>query len=140
MNKWTNSLKLWKLGKILKKVNRLSGDMRQMSDEELQSQTQVLKERLNQGEAEDVVMPTAYAVIREAMKRVIGIYMYDVQILGAIAMYEGKLAEMKTGEGKTYTAVLPLYMNALTGRSSILVTTNDYLAVRDGNLLEPLYR
>ncbi|MCD8379753.1 MAG: accessory Sec system translocase SecA2 [Lachnospiraceae bacterium] len=139
MNKWTNALKLKKYRRILNKIKRFSTAMGEISDEELQSQTFLLKERLKAGEAEDAVMPAAYAAMYEAMRRVMGISLYDVQILGAIAMFEGKLAEMKTGEGKTFTAVLPLYMNALTGRSTILVTTNTYLAIRDADLLTPLY-
>lgn len=125
---------------MLKKINRLAEKMKQMADDELQAQTDILKSRLEAGEAEDAVMPWAYAAMREAMKRILHISLFDVQILGAVAMYQGKIAEMKTGEGKTFTAVLPLYMNALTGKSSILVTTNSYLAIRDGSLLEPLYR
>ncbi|MCD8109473.1 MAG: accessory Sec system translocase SecA2 [Clostridiales bacterium] len=139
MNSLWNEIKLVQLKKILNRINRLAPEMKRMTDSQLQSQTGRLRIQLERGKSEDDIMPAAFASMREAMRRVLGIYLFDVQILGAIALYQGKIAEMKTGEGKTFTAVLPIYMNALTGRSTILVTTNEYLAVRDGKLLGPLY-
>ena len=84
-------------------------------------------------------MPEAYATIREASKRVLGMYPKDVQVMGAIVMHQGNIAEMQTGEGKTLTATMPLYLNALTGKSAFLITTNDYLANRDFQEMRPLY-
>lgn len=126
--------------KILKKINKLAPKMKAMSDEELSNQTAVFKERLNKGESLDKIMVEAYAAIREAADRVLGMYPRDVQVLGAIALHQGKIAEMKTGEGKTLVAAMPLYLNALTGKSTILVTMNNYLACRDGKQMGELYK
>ncbi|MDO4633734.1 MAG: accessory Sec system translocase SecA2 [Eubacteriales bacterium] len=139
MNKIKNAWKIRKLKQDLEKINQLAEKMSSLADEELQAETESFRRRLADGISESELLPEAYAAMREAMKRRIGIYLYDVQILGALALYEGMIAEMKTGEGKTFTAVLPLYMNALTGRSTILMTTNEYLARRDGTMLGPLY-
>ncbi len=135
-----NEVSLHRLKRQLQKINRLSDDMCSLSDEELRAMTGKFQSMLSEGMSESSILPEAYAAMREAMRRVLGLYLYDVQVLGALALYEGKLAEMKTGEGKTFTAALPLYMNALTGRSTILVTTNEYLARRDGKLLGQLYQ
>ena len=134
-----NSFKLRRYKKILEKINQLSDDYAAMSDEELQSKTQWFKGRLSKGERLQEILPEAYATIREAAKRVLGLYPYDVQILGALVMQDNQIAEMRTGEGKTLTAILPLYLNALTGNSSILVTANEYLAIRDAKQMGPVF-
>ncbi|AGK71535.1 preprotein translocase subunit SecA [Streptococcus cristatus] len=134
-----NSFKLRRYKKILEKINQLSDDYAAMSDEELQSKTQWFKGRLSKGERLQEILPEAYATIREAAKRVLGLYPYDVQILGALIMQDNQIAEMRTGEGKTLTAILPLYLNALTGKSTILVTANEYLAMRDAKQMGPVF-
>lgn len=135
-----NRLKLRGLYKILKKVNALSDTMAAYSNQELQDLTPRFKERLAQGEELDKLLPEAFAAIREVSKRIVGMYPYDVQVLGAIALHQGKIAEMKTGEGKTLTAVMPLYLNALEGKGVLLVTTNEYLAKRDAEEMGPIFR
>ena len=134
-----NSFKLRRYKKILEKINQLSDNYAAMSDEELQSKTQWFKGRLSKRERLQEILPEAYATIREAAKRVLGLYPYDVQILGALVMQDNQIAEMRTGEGKTLTAVLPLYLNALTGNSTILVTANEYLAIRDAKQMAPVF-
>ena len=111
-----------------------------MTDKELQGQTAVLKGRLENGESLDSILPDAFAVCREAMWRVIGIKPYPVQIIGGIVLHQGRIAEMKTGEGKTYVAALPSYLNALTGKGVHVVTVNDYLAKRDSELIGRVHR
>ena len=135
----SNSFKLRRYKKILEKINQLSDDYAAMSDEELQAKTQWFKSRLSKGERLQEILPEAYATIREAAKRVLGLYPYDVQILGALVMQDNQIAEMRTGEGKTLTAILPLYLNALTGNSTILVTANEYLAIRDAKQMAPVF-
>ena len=132
-------LRLRPLKRILDRVNAHAEAMREASDEELRSKTAQFKARFQRGETLDALLPEAYAAAREACRRVLGMYPYDVQVLGAAALHRGQIAEMKTGEGKTLTAVMPLYLNALTGRSCILVTMNEYLAARDGAMLRPVY-
>ncbi len=111
-----------------------------MTDKELQDQTNVLKGRLAEGESLDSILPDAFAVCREAMWRVIGIKPYPVQIIGGIVLHQGRIAEMRTGEGKTYVAALPSYLNALTGKGVHVVTVNDYLAKRDSELIGRVHR
>jgi len=111
-----------------------------MTDKELQNQTNVLKGRLAEGESLDSILPDAFAVCREAMWRVIGIKPYPVQIIGGIVLHQGRIAEMRTGEGKTYVAALPSYLNALTGKGVHVVTVNDYLAKRDSELIGRVHR
>ena len=127
------------LKKKLNQVNRLAPRMRAMSDQELKNQTVKLKAKLKKGATLEQIMPEAYATIREADYRLLGMYPYDVQVMGAIVLNQGDIAEMKTGEGKTLTATMPLYLNALTGKGAILVTPSDYLAERDEAQLEPVY-
>lgn len=111
-----------------------------MGDKELQKQTEILKERLSKGETLDDLLPDAFAVCREAMWRVIAIKPYPVQILGGIVLHQGRIAEMKTGEGKTFVAALPSYLNALTGKGVHVVTVNDYLAKRDSEQIGRVHR
>lgn len=134
-----SALKLTAIKGILKRVNQLSQQWASMSDEDLRQQTYLLKERLVKGDSLDTVLPEAFATVREAAKRVLGMYPFDVQVMGAIVLHQGRIAEMKTGEGKTLTATMPLYLNALEGKGAILVTTNDYLAARDAMEMAPLY-
>lgn len=135
-----NSMRLKRLQKQLVAVNRLSDQMRNCSDEALQAKTADFKQRLEKRETTlDKLLPEAYATIREASKRVLGMYPKDVQVMGAIVMHQGNIAEMQTGEGKTLTATMPLYLNALTGKSAFLITTNDYLANRDFQEMRALY-
>jgi preprotein translocase subunit SecA len=125
---------------LLDQINSLEPKYSPMSDEELQSQTQLFRDKLlNQGMTVGDILPDAFAVVREASKRVMNMRHFDVQILGGLVLHEGKIAEMKTGEGKTLTATLPLYLNALTGRGAHLVTVNDYLALRDSQEMGKLY-
>lgn len=135
----SNRTDLAKLNKILLKINALAPKAAALSDEELQGKTSEFRLRLKNGEKADSLLPEVYAVIREASKRILGMYPYDVQVLGAIALFHGDIAEMKTGEGKTLVASMPLYLSALTGVSTILVTMNSYLAVRDGQQFQKLF-
>ncbi len=139
MNSLVNQFYLNRYKPVLGKVNALKDAMASLGDEELHAQTDVLRERLSNGESDKAILPAAFAAMRENMKRKIGIFLFDVQILGALALYEGKVIEMKTGEGKTFTAVLPIYLQFLTGKRSFLVTTNSYLAERDAALLREVY-
>jgi preprotein translocase subunit SecA len=125
---------------ILERVNALETKYKAMSDEELQAQTPIFKEQLQKGSTVNDILPDAFAVVREASARVMKMRHFDVQIMGGIVLHEGKIAEMKTGEGKTLTATLPMYLNALTGRGVHLVTVNDYLASRDSEEMGKLYR
>lgn len=114
--------------------------MRALSDEELSHLTQVYKERLAAGETLDALLPEAFAAVCEADYRILGKFPYDAQVLGAIALHQGFMAEMNTGEGKTLVATMPLYLNALTGKSTILLTTNEYLVLRDAEEMGQVYR
>lgn len=131
---------LRKLNKILKQVRSYRGRMALLSDEALANLTVQFKERLAKGETLDDLLPEAYAAVCEADKRILGKAPYDAQVLGAIAMHQGNLVEMNTGEGKTLVATMPLYLNALSGKSTILLTTNTYLALRDAEEMGPVYR
>ncbi len=132
--------KIKKLRRILKKVRKNKVRMQQLTDEQLQHLTVEFKERLAAGESLDSILPEAYAAICEADYRVLGKFPYDVQVMGAIAMHQGNLIEMNTGEGKTLVGTMPLYLNALTGKSTILLTTNEYLALRDSEEMGAVYR
>ncbi len=135
-----NHFQIQRLKKILAKVKSFESEMAGLSDAELRKKTQEFKERLAAGETLDDLLPEAYAVIREADKRVLGMFPYDVQVMGAIVLHEGNVAEMATGEGKTLTATMPLYLNALSGQGAMLVTTNTYLALRDAQEMGQVYR
>ena len=132
--------KIRQLNRILRKVRSYKDTMRALSDEELSHLTQVYKERLAAGETLDALLPEAYAAVCEADYRILGKFPYDAQVLGAIALHQGYLAEMNTGEGKTLVATMPLYLNALTGKSTILLTTNEYLVLRDAEEMGQVYR
>ncbi len=129
-----------KIKRILKKVKSLENQMKALSDDALSGKTAEFKERYKKGESLDSLLPEAFAAIIEADSRVLGKHPYDVQIMAGIALHKGYLAEMNTGEGKTLSATMPLYLNAITGRSCFLVTTNEYLASRDGEEMSPVYQ
>ena len=128
-----------KARRILRQVNALAPKMRSLDDQSLQEQTPKLRAQLAEGASLMEILPEAYATVREAARRVLGMYPFDVQVLGAIVMQQGQIAEMKTGEGKTLTATLPLYLNGLTQKGAILVTPSMYLAKRDQEEMAPLY-
>ena len=116
---------------IVEKINSLEPEIQKLSDEELRNKTAEFKDRLAKEETLDDILPEAFAVVREASKRVLGMRHFDVQLIGGIILHQGRIAEMKTGEGKTLVATLPVYLNALTGKGVHVVTVNDYLAKRD---------
>ncbi len=128
-----------KLRPLVEKVNSFEPAIQALSDAELQAKTPEFKERLEKGESLDSLLPEAFAVVREAGKRVLNMRHYDVQLIGGMVLHQGKIAEMKTGEGKTLVATLPVYLNALTGRGVHVVTVNDYLAKRDSEWMGKLY-
>ena len=121
-------------------VEALADEMAALTDEELQAKTPYFKEQLANGKTLDDILPEAFAVCREAGKRVLGEYPYHVQILGAIALHQGDVAEMKTGEGKTLTSTMCIYLNALAGRGMHIVTVNEYLAKRDAEWMGAIYK
>ena len=125
---------------IVAKINGLEEEISKLSDSELRGKTDEFKNRLNKGETLDDILPEAFAVVREASKRVLGMRHFDVQLIGGIILHQGRIAEMKTGEGKTLVATLPVYLNALTGEGVHVVTVNDYLAKRDSEWMGKLYR
>ena len=125
---------------LIQKINQLEKEKyEKISDDELRKSTQQFRQRLAQGETLDELLPEAFAAVREASKRNTGLRHYDVQLIGGMVLHEGKIAEMRTGEGKTLVATLPLYLNALTGKGVHLVTVNDYLARRDARWMGPIY-
>jgi len=134
-----NKSLLKKYSKIANKINELEESMKSLSDTELSGKTLEFKNRLKQGESLDDILPEAFAAVREASRRTVGMRHFDVQLMGGIALHEGKITEMKTGEGKTLVATLPIYLNALTGKNVHLATHNDYLAKRDANWMGPVY-
>ncbi|MDE6273762.1 MAG: preprotein translocase subunit SecA, partial [Clostridiales bacterium] len=131
---------LKKLNKMALKVEALADKYAKMSDSELQSQTGVLKERLAKGETLDDILYDAFAALREASGRVLGMRHFHVQIVGGICLHQGRIAEMRTGEGKTLVATLPSYLNALAGKGVHIVTVNDYLARRDAEWRGKVHR
>lgn len=125
---------------IVEKINSLEPAMKELSDSELVAKTPYFKEQLKNGKTLDDILPEAFAVVREASRRVLGMRHFDVQLIGGIILHQGRIAEMKTGEGKTLVATLPVYLNALTGEGVHVITVNDYLAKRDSEWMENLYR
>lgn len=142
LKKWVESDKreIKRLNKIANKVESYADQMAKLSDEELKAQTPKFKERYQNGETLDDLLPEAFAVAREGAKRVLGLFPYHVQILGGIVLHEGNIAEMKTGEGKTLTATMPVYLNALSGKGVHVVTVNEYLSERDATEMGELYK
>jgi preprotein translocase subunit SecA len=135
-----NARKLKKYQPIVTEVNLLEEEIQSLSDEELRGKTTEFKQRLEKGETLDDLLPEAFAVVREAGKRVLGMRHFDVQVLGGMILHEGQIAEMKTGEGKTLVATLPAYLNALSGKGVHVVTVNDYLARRDAEWMGQVHR
>ncbi len=125
---------------IVEKINGLEEEISKLTDEELKNKTNIFKKELEEGKTLDDLLPEAFAVVREASKRVLGMRHFDVQLIGGIILHQGRIAEMKTGEGKTLVATLPVYLNALTGKGVHVVTVNDYLAKRDSEWMGKLYK
>src|SRR3954471_22644315 len=134
-----NERELKSIYPIVDKINQLEASIKPLSDAQLQAKTPEFKERLSKGETLDHLLPEAFAVVREAAWRVIGQRHYDVQMIGGITLHRGRIAEMRTGEGKTLVATLPCYLNALSGRGVHVVTVNDYLAKRDAEWMGKIY-
>ena len=135
-----NDRQVKRLDRIVQEVNELEYKIEQLSDADLKSKTAEFKGRLANGETLDDILPEAFAVVREASKRTLGMRHFDVQVLGGIVLHQGRIAEMKTGEGKTLAATLPAYLNALTGKGVHIVTVNDYLAKRDSQWMGEIYK
>jgi len=135
-----NERKLRRLSSLVEQINALEPRMQALSDEQIPAKTNEFRTQIDQGKSLDDILPEAFALVRETAKRKLGQRPFDVQLMGGIALHEGKIAEMKTGEGKTLTATLPLYLNALTGRGAHLVTVNDYLARRDAEWMGAIYK
>ncbi|MEC0234323.1 preprotein translocase subunit SecA [Paenibacillus kribbensis] len=135
----TNERDVKRLMKTVELINKIEPDFEKLSDEELKAKTAEFRERIEQGTTAEEILPEAFATVREASKRVLGKRHYDVQMLGGIALHEGKIAEMKTGEGKTLVGTLPVYLNALLGKGVHVVTVNDYLAQRDSGEMGQIY-
>jgi preprotein translocase subunit SecA len=134
-----NNRKIKKLQLIVDKINKLEPSIQALNDAQLTQKTIEFRARLAKGETLDDILPEAFAVVRETSKRILGQRHYDVQLMGGIILHQGAISEMKTGEGKTLTATLPLYLNALAGKGAHLVTVNEYLAKRDAEWMAPVY-
>lgn len=135
-----NDRELAKLQPLVDQINKLESDFESLSDAALQKKTPEFKERLQKGESLDKLLPEAFATVREASKRILGMRHFDVQLIGGIVLHQGKISEMKTGEGKTLVATLPVYLNALSGKGVHVITVNDYLATRDSEWMGKIYR
>ncbi len=125
---------------IIQKINDLEPEIEKLTDEQLRAKTPEFKKQLEEGKTLDDILPEAFAVVREASKRVLGMRHFDVQLIGGVVLHQGRIAEMKTGEGKTLVATLPVYLNALTGKGVHVVTVNDYLAKRDSEWMGKVYK
>ncbi|HEY8489864.1 MAG TPA: preprotein translocase subunit SecA [Dehalococcoidia bacterium] len=134
-----NEKELKKIVPVVERINALEPEVQRLSDAGLRAKTDEFKARLADGETLDDLLPEAFAVVREAGRRFVGMRHFDVQLIGGVVLHQGKIAEMKTGEGKTLVATLPLYLNALEGKGAHLVTVNDYLAKRDAQWMGPIY-
>lgn len=134
-----NDRTLRRLRKIVDQINKLEPQFESLLDEELKAKTVEFRERIEQGENLDQLLPEAFATVREASKRVFGMRHFDVQLIGGMVLNNCQIAEMRTGEGKTLTATLPAYLNALTGKGVHIVTVNDYLAARDAETNRALF-
>ncbi|MBZ9557144.1 MULTISPECIES: preprotein translocase subunit SecA [unclassified Modicisalibacter] len=134
-----NDREIKRMGKLVGDINKHEESLQALSDEALRGQTEQLRERLRNGEALDLLLPEAFATVREASRRIMGMRHFDVQLIGGMTLHNGLIAEMKTGEGKTLVATLAVYLNALPGRGVHVVTVNDYLARRDAEWMRPLY-
>ncbi|MCF8052292.1 MAG: preprotein translocase subunit SecA [Desulfobacterales bacterium] len=135
-----NERELKRLLPTIEEINRLEPDMQALSDDRLRAQTALFRERLDRGESIEDLLPEAFATVREVSRRVLNMRHFDVQLIGGIVLHQGKIAEMKTGEGKTLVATLPAYLNALTGKGVHIITVNDYLARRDTEWMGQIYQ
>src|SRR5690606_3741887 len=135
-----NERELKRMRKAVIQINALESDMEQLSDEGLKAKTLEFRQRYQNGETLDQLLPEAFAAVREAGRRKLGLRHFDVQLIGGMALHEGRIAEMRTGEGKTLVSTLPCYLHALTGQGVHIVTVNDYLASRDAAWMEPVYQ
>ncbi len=135
----SNERELKKIGKYVNQINKLEDQITILSDSDLKNKTDEFKARYQKGEKLDDLLPEAFAVVREASKRVLGMRHFDVQLIGGVVLHEGRIAEMKTGEGKTLVATLPSYLNALTGKGVHVITVNDYLAARDRDQMGKIF-
>src|SRR5581483_8849377 len=131
---------LRRLQRVVARINALEPATAALGDDALRAKTAEFRERLNRGEALDALLPEAFAVVREAAPRTLGMRHFDVQLIGGIVLHDGKIAEMRTGEGKTLVATLSAYLNALSGRGVHVVTVNDYLARRDAEWMGQVYK
>ncbi|HHV15442.1 MAG TPA: hypothetical protein GXX58_02555 [Gelria sp.] len=134
-----NEKEVKRLRRKVEVINRLEADFTALPAEEFPRKTAEFKERLKQGEDLNDILPEAFALVREASRRTLGMRHFDVQCIGGMVLHEGRIAEMKTGEGKTLVATLPAYLNALEGKGVHIVTVNDYLATRDSEWMGPVY-
>ena len=125
---------------IVNKINALEPEMQKLTDAELRAKKDEFQKMLAEGKTLDDILPEAFAVVREASRRVLGMRHFDVQLIGGIILHQGRIAEMKTGEGKTLVATLPAYLNALEGKGVHIITVNDYLAKRDSEWMGKLYK
>jgi preprotein translocase subunit SecA len=135
-----NQRLLRRYGAIVSRASAFEDRLKTLPDAELRARTDEFRSRLQAGTALDELIPEAFAVVREAARRTLGLRHFDVQLIGGLALHEGKIAEMRTGEGKTLVATLPAYLNALAGKGVHIVTVNEYLAHRDANWMGPVYR
>jgi len=136
----SNDRELRQMGKVVKRINVYEDELKQLSDTELKGQTDLFREQLANGDTLDGILPKAFAVVRETSSRVLGMRHFDVQMIGGLTLHQGKIAEMRTGEGKTLVATLAAYLNALSGEGVHVITVNDYLARRDAQWMAPLYQ
>jgi preprotein translocase subunit SecA len=134
-----NDRELKRIWAIVEQINSLESSLTPLSDTELKAKTGEFRERLEKGDDINDILPEAFAVVRETSLRILGMRHFDTQLIGGIALHEGKIAEMKTGEGKTLAATLPVCLNAFDGRGVHIVTVNDYLAKRDAQWMGPVY-
>src|SRR6185436_15101663 len=135
-----NEREIKRMQPLVAEINELGPKLAALTDEQLRHKTVEFRERLTNGQELEDLLPEAFAVVREASKRVLGMRHFDVQLMGGMFLHQGKISEMKTGEGKTLVATLPVYLNALSGRGVHVVTVNDYLAKRDSEWMGQLYR
>ena len=135
-----SSRELKRIEPIVDRVEALEDTYKKLTEEQLRGKTAQLRQRLERGETLEDILPDAFATVREASARVLGLRHYRVQLIGGVVLHQGRIAEMKTGEGKTLVATLPAYLNALTGKGVHIVTVNDYLARRDSEWMGKLYR
>ena len=135
-----NKRSLIKIEKIIKKIEDLADKYADMSDADLQAQTPILKDRLSAGETLDDILPDAFALVREASTRVLHQRHFHVQLIGGVVLHQGRIAEMKTGEGKTLTATTAVYLNALSGKNVHVITVNEYLATSQAEMMGKLYK